>query len=90
MSGFFFHKKNQHQCSFVIDVIDVSLEVEIAFIFHHYNSFISQKQGDCACINQRAFVAGGANTNFIGKHPDFIWKRHPDFGTKENPTYDQY
>ena len=36
-------------------------------------------------LTKRAFVAGGANTNFIGKkHPDFIWKRHPDFGKKEN------
>ena len=42
-------------------------------------------------LTKRAFVAGGSNTNFIGKkHPDFIWKRHPDFGKKENPTYDQY
>ena len=41
-------------------------------------------------LTRRAFIAGGANTPFIGKkHPDFIWKRHPDFGVRENPTYDQ-
>ena len=42
-------------------------------------------------LTKRVFVAGGANSSFIGKnHPDFIWKRHPDFGKRENPTYDQY
>lgn len=41
-------------------------------------------------LARRAFIAGGAHTNFIGKnHPDFIWKRHPDFGKKENPTWEQ-
>ena len=33
----------------------------------------------------KAFVAGGANTNFIGKkHPDFIWKRHQILEQREN------
>lgn len=41
-------------------------------------------------LTRRAFIAGGANTNFIGKkHPDFIWKGHPDFGKKENPTWEE-
>ncbi len=41
-------------------------------------------------LAKRAFIAGGAHTNFIGKkHPDFIWKRHPDFGKKENPTWEE-
>ncbi len=40
-------------------------------------------------LMRRVFIAGGANTPFIGKHhPDFIWKRHPDFGKRENPTFD--
>ena len=38
-------------------------------------------------MTRRVFVAGGAQTPFIGKgHPDFIWKRHPDFQQRENPT----
>jgi acetyl-CoA acyltransferase len=37
-------------------------------------------------LARRSFIAGGANTTFLGKgHPDFIWKRHPDFGVRENP-----
>ena len=35
---------------------------------------------------RRAFIAGGAHTDFIGKgHPDFVWAKHPDFGKRENP-----
>ncbi|MCB9791891.1 MAG: hypothetical protein H6741_04115 [Alphaproteobacteria bacterium] len=42
-------------------------------------------------MSRRVFVAGGANTTFIGKgHPDFIWKRHPDFGKRENPNLRQH
>jgi acetyl-CoA acetyltransferase len=38
-------------------------------------------------LSRRAFIVGGAHTNFLGKgHPDFVWKRHPDFGKRENPT----
>ena len=38
-------------------------------------------------LARRAFIAGGAHTQYLGKgHPDFIWKRHPDFGKRENPT----
>jgi len=41
-------------------------------------------------LSRRAFIAGGSNTSFIGKHhPDFIWKRHPDFGVAENPTWEE-
>ena len=41
-------------------------------------------------LTRRAFIAGGAHTNFIGKHhPDFIWKKHPDFGQRENPTWEE-
>ena len=38
-------------------------------------------------LARRAFIAGGAHTQYLGKgHPDFIWKRHADFGKRENPT----
>lgn len=41
-------------------------------------------------LARRAFIAGGANTSFIGKgHPDFIWKKHPDFNIKKNPTWEE-
>ena len=40
---------------------------------------------------RKVYIAGGANTQFIGKfHPDFIWKKHPDFGKKENPNLEWY
>jgi acetyl-CoA acyltransferase len=42
-------------------------------------------------LARKVYVAGGANTNFIGKfHPDFIWKGHAEFGKKENPTLERY
>ncbi len=41
-------------------------------------------------LARRAFIAGGANTTYLGKgHPDFIWSRHPDFGTRENPSLEE-
>ena len=41
-------------------------------------------------LARRAFIAGGANTPFLGKgHPDFIWKGHPDFGQRENPGLEE-
>ena len=40
---------------------------------------------------RKVYIAGGANTQFIGKfHPDFIWKKHPDFGKKVNPNLEWY
>lgn len=41
-------------------------------------------------LARRAFIAGGAHTQYLGKgHPDFVWKRHPDFGKRENPTIEE-
>jgi acetyl-CoA acyltransferase len=42
-------------------------------------------------LARKAYVLGGANSSFIGKHhPDFIWKGHADFGKKENPALEEY
>jgi acetyl-CoA C-acetyltransferase len=42
-------------------------------------------------LARKVFVAGGANSTFIGKfHPEFIWKKHPDFGKKDNPSLEDY